>query len=211
MLTDLGRLPLRASARDVRVLNEDFRHPPSSDASFDLLLTSPPYLNRLDYVVNHLAPLVLLSGMIPVDVDDLRRKMIGTTKIVDRVTPNAEWGRTCQELLDAIASHKSKASATYYLWNYTAYFRDMFRTLQLLKALARPHAVGALVVQNSFYKELVVPTPKIVAEMAQSIGIGAHIVRAETVRSHIGTMSPRQTLYVKRKILEESVVLISFS
>jgi hypothetical protein len=62
---------------------------------FDICLTSPPYLNRLDYVIAHLPELSMLRIVTPINFEKLRSDMIGTTKAVmkyDELVP-AEWGR----------------------------------------------------------------------------------------------------------------------
>jgi hypothetical protein len=210
MLHDLEELRQTLPERDVRVLNEDFRHTSLRARSFDILLTSPPYLNRLDYVIKHIAPLTILTGLLPFSMESLRREMMGTTKIVEKGEVRDAWGSLCSGFMDAVQRHPSKDSATYYFWTYYRYFKDLDRTLLNLVRLARRSAKGALVIQNSFYKEIVVPTPEILVQMAASLGIRASIVRTENVRAHLGTLSPRQTRYVPRKVLKECVVLLEF-
>jgi hypothetical protein len=209
MLADLASLR-GALVRDARVFNEDSRHTSIKPRSIDIVLTSPPYLNRLDYVVNHLAPLAILRALIPVSIDSLRRDMIGTTKIVDKGDANGAWGDICTRFLEDVKLHPSKASATYYYWTYHQYFKDMFTVLEHLRALVRPGGIGAVVIQNSFYKEIEVPTPGILVQMARAAGIHAEVARTEIVRSHLGTMSPRQTKYVPNKVLQECVLKLLF-
>jgi DNA modification methylase len=210
MLADLASLGGSLKLRNTRIFNEDARAPTLKPASVDIVLTSPPYLNRLDYVVNHLAPLAILIGIVPFSLESLRRDMIGTTKMVDKGDVSARWGELCTVFLGKVAAHPSKASATYYYWNYYKYFKDIFRVLEQLRVLVRPGGTGAIVIQNSFYKEVVVPTPAIMVQMALGLGIHADIARTEIVRSHLGTMSPRQTKYVPKKVLEECILRLAF-
>ena len=210
ILADLARLASSRHCARVSVLNEDFRSVALPDSSVDLVLTSPPYLNRLDYVVNHLAPLTLLSSFIPVELDNLREEMMGTTIVVKTDQPDARWGETCLRTLSSVFSHPSKASATYYYWNYLHYFADLFRILAQLKRLCRPSARGVVVLQNSYYKELEVPAQMILCEMSQGLGIDARIIRTEKVRAHLGTISPRQNRYNTSKVLAESIISLAF-
>jgi hypothetical protein len=136
--------------------------------------------------------------------------MMGTTKIVEKGEVSRTWGRRCLEFMDQVLHHPSKDSATYYFWTYYKYFKDLYTALQNLVALANSRAVGAMVIQNSFYKDIVVPAPEIVVDMARGLGIQASIVRTEVVRAHLGTLSPRQTRYVPKKVLKECVVLLEF-
>ena len=210
MLDDLAALGGSLPRTNIRFLNEDFRRTTLPSASVDVILTSPPYLNRLDYVVNHIAALSLLSSLVPICFEELRRNMIGTTKIAEKGEVQKHWGESCLSFLDIVLHHQSQASATYYYWNFYRYFSDLFRSLENMKRLASHRAVGALVIQNSFYKEVPIPTARIVVEMASKLRVGARVVRSEMVRSHLGSLSPRQTRYVGRKTLEEYVVALEF-
>lgn len=211
MLEDLASLRAVVSRPPtVRLFSENFLSTSLHRGCADLILTSPPYLNRLDYVVNHIAPLIILSGLVPLQLEKLRRQMIGTTKIVEKGTANHEWGTTCNDFLQTVQKHSSIASATYYYWNYCKYFKDLYQSLQQLKFLAAPSAIGAIVIQTSFYKEVVAQTDRIVVEMAESLGVDARVGRTEIVRTHLGQISPRQTRYVPSKTLSESVVILNF-
>jgi hypothetical protein len=210
MLGDLAELAPSIPHRSIRIFNEDFRETILGKNSIGSVLTSPPYLNRLDYVISHLAPLTLLCDILDFDLDDLRKRMIGTTKIVHKGEPSEVWGTTCLGTLERIAQHPSKASSSYYYWTYFKYFEDAFRMLTNLKTFSVSGANGALVVQNSYYKELVIDLPKILVEMANSTGIEARVKRSEVVRTHMGSLSPHQIRYVPTKVLEECVIGLSF-
>lgn len=179
--------------------------------SIDLVITSPPYLNRLDYVVDHLPPLTLLQGFLNINIDLLRRQMIGTTKIIDKEgLVDSSWGRRCADVLSAIKHHKSKASETYYYWNYYHYFKDIYTVLAGLKRKCRKGALGLFVLQNSYYKEIDIPTSEIICEMASNIGFSGEVIRCENVRSHLGTLNPSQRKNVPNKQLTEKVIQFNF-
>jgi DNA modification methylase len=209
IMKDLKDLQPRLTRREARIFNADSRTLDLPDSSIDLVLTSPPYLNRLDYVVNHLAPLALLNGLIDFSLDSMRKEMIGTTKIVDKGRPpSPEWGPLCLETLNRIASHPSKASQTYYYWNFDRYFRDLSTIITLLRRVCKKGARGLIVIQNSYYKDLVIPVPEIIIEMGRSVGLSVRVVRREAARTHLGTINPHQMGHAPKKILQESVLLL---
>jgi hypothetical protein len=210
MLDTLVVLAPSVSRRRVRVYSEDIRHTSLASACADIVITSPPYLNRLDYVVSHLAPLTMLAGLLPISLETLRRNMIGTTKIVERGRVSKAWGKSCLAFLETVAEHPSKASATYYYWNYYKYFKDLYMTFSELKRLVRRGGRGAYVIQNSFYKDIAVPTPNVIVEIARNHGIDATLVKTEVVRGHMGNMSPRQNKYTGQKVLQECIVTLEF-
>ncbi len=209
MMKDLAAASI--DSNDVNVICADARSLPFESEIFDILITSPPYLNRLDYVVNQLPEILLLSLVEKQDLELLKRNMIGTTKIVEKGEPSAEWGRACNDILKEIWNHKSKASNTYYYWNYYKYFKDMYAVFGELRRLARGKAKGLLVVQNSHYKELQIPVADIFMEMGASLNISMQEVKNIIVKSHMGLLSPEQRLYASKKTLNESVLFLGFA
>jgi len=155
----------------------DFHELEPPSIRFDMLVTSPPYLNRLDYVVNHYSELALLNYLFPLDLTRLRGTMFGTTLMIDHPEPQNNWGPTCLKLLKQIIAHPSHASAGYYLRFHTQYFKSLWDFLGLLKRAANPRAHGLLVIQNSFYKEIAIDIVGIFIEMATSHGISCREVR----------------------------------
>lgn len=208
-IEDLNKAQHKAS--QVKVKWADSRDSKLSDKCFDLLLTSPPYLNRLDYVVNQLPEVILLSMLYDQNLDQLKRDMIGTTKIVEKGEPDSAWGKTCLETLSLIKNHSSKASSTYYIWNYYKYFKDMYACIKEWKRLAKRNAKGLLVVQNSHYKDIDIPVTNIFNEMGSNIGIEINEVKELPVKSHMGLLSPQQREYSPNKVLKEYIMYLEFS
>lgn len=105
----------------------------------DIIITSPPYLTRIDYVKATLPELLVLSLLEEFSFDDLRRTMIGSP-VIGRgpdCMPNG-IGSYAKSVLSQIASHGSKASETYYLAFFSTYISKMFDAFQKLGSVARP-------------------------------------------------------------------------
>lgn len=194
-----------------RVLFHDARSLPIANCSVDLILTSPPYLNRLDYVVAHYPAIALMSDALKIHPEDLRRQMIGTTKIVQKDDCTEGLGPICYNVLERIQNHDSKASRSYYYWTYLQYFQSMKSVLSEIARIMKPNARGALVVQDSYYKEIQVAAPEILIEMAQTSGLATHVVRKQAIRGHMGKMSPTQRHHSPQKVLTEKVIFFSKS
>ena len=210
MLSDLQGLVSNAKMSSTRVLLGDARAIQLPDNSVDLIITSPPYLNRLDYVISQLPQLLLLSLQYRFNIDVLRKDMVGTTKIVEKGEPDSAWGATCIHILEKIKTHKSKASDTYYYWNFYKYFKDMYQSFNELKRVARPNARGVLVIQNSHYKDISIPVSNIFVEMGQNIGFEIRKIKQHSVKTHMGLLSPQQRQYSPNKTLEEAILLLQF-
>jgi hypothetical protein len=210
MCSDLNSFNKENSSR-TKFKISDARTMLIKDNSIDIVLTSPPYLNRLDYVIDHLPALSIMSGFININLEALRRQMIGTTKILIKEGDiDKQWGKTCKKILIAIKQHKSKASSTYYYWTYFQYFKDIYTFLALLKKKCKKGASGLFVLQNSYYKEIMIPTSDIISEMAAILGFKGEVIRNELVKTHLGTLNPSQKKNVPNKQLMEDVILFSF-
>jgi hypothetical protein len=193
--------------KGTRVVNADLTKL-SRGGSFDFCLTSPPYLNRLDYVVAHLPELSVLKHVAPIELDHLRASMIGTTKIVSKdesPTPDV-WGKSSRTSLERIWDHKAYASRRYYYHTYRQYFSRLYISLEKLTELLGRRGQGIIVMQNSFYKDVNIPTPTIASEMMQSLSWQSEVITTATVKAHMGRMSPEQETYAPQKTLGESVI-----
>ena len=143
---------------------------PLADDSVDLIVTSPPYCTRLDYAVATATDLAVL-GIGGEKFKQLRRALLGTTTVPSSVsTPLAAWGNICRRLLSEVGAHRSKASKTYYTKSLHQYFDGLYRSIAEMARVMRPGGHCYLIVQDSYYKEVHVDLPNIVAEMALQTG-----------------------------------------
>nr|WP_249799114.1 MULTISPECIES: DNA methyltransferase [unclassified Bradyrhizobium] len=205
IISDLASMPLNERRFEIR--NADLLHV-KRVPKFDICVTSPPYPNRLDYVVAHLPELSVLQVLVAFSLDDLRKLMIGTTKIVGKFDSNVPqvWGESGRRVMIAIDSHSSYASKRYYYHTYYSYFDRLQASLVQLCNLMRKGAHGVIVLQDSFYKDIPIPTATICAEMLNHLKCSAEVVRSTSVHTHMGRLSPTQTTYAPNKQLSESIV-----
>ena len=97
--------------------------------------------------------------------------MIGTPTISKQFNENSPaWGSTCNAFLSSVESHSSKASSTYYLKYFRQYFSSAHESLIEIDRVLNKNGKCALVVQDSFYKDILNDLPTIFCEMAQEIG-----------------------------------------
>lgn len=142
---------------------------PVADTFVDFALTSPPYCTRIDYAVATMLELAILGFEYRGNFQTLRKNLIGTSTVPESVAdPSIKWGPTCNAFLKNLASHKSKASYTYYYKNHVQYFDAIYRSLAELQRILKPRGACAIVVQDSFYKELHNDLPQIFIEMTKA-------------------------------------------
>lgn len=138
---------------------------PLSDRTVDVVITSPPYCTRIDYAVATRAELAVL-GIGDNEFRVLREAMIGAPVVARGwIAPKATWGRHCLQILDAIRSHRAKASEKYYFRTYAQYFDGLFRSLAEIDRVCGKRAQIVIVVQDNYYKEVHVDLPQVVEDM----------------------------------------------
>jgi hypothetical protein len=171
----------------------------------DHVVTSPPYLTRIDYVQKTLPELLFLKELYGVDLEQLRRSMLGTVLtgrgVAAKERPDT---KTAKEVAEAIDAHGSKASKTYYLKFYLDYFDRLQKILTRIVTHLKQDGTVTIVTQGSYYKEIFVDLPLIVVEIMASLGfseIGRQGFRASNHMAAINSGT-----YASKQIAPEEVV-----
>jgi len=209
MIEDLLLRSHGSTRHPIAVYPGSFQTAPIRSRQISRFLTSPPYLNRLDYVNPTLPELHVLGWQEGDRLNDLRAQMMGTTKMRRQVASTQFSSPTAKKLLDAIADHPTKASGTYYLKFFRQYFEDMVDFLRWLRSRSTPTCKGIIVLQDSFYKEIKVPIVKILSEFALDFDFSVEVLLEEKRIRHMGTLSPHQRTHAPDKALTEYTLLLS--
>lgn len=177
------------------------------DSPVDLVLTSPPYCTRIDYVVAT-KPELLLLGNDADDIERLRRQMLGTPLTEAGLSVEPKWGSSANQFVEKASSHDSKAANTYYRNYYLAYLSDLYMSLEAICKATKTTGKIALVVQDSYFKEIRFDLPKVVSEMGESLGrpserLDFHVNRTKAAinpgsRAYRQTFSATESLVVLR-------------
>lgn len=150
-------------------------------ASFDLMVTSPPYLNSFDYSDVY-RPELFLGGFVK-DNADLRRIRLRTLRSHLQVKWGGETAVT-SALLDEPLSRLKECKS---LWNarlplmVEAYFHDMRQVLRESARLLKTKAEAWIVVSTSAYAGVHFPVDLILADLASQVGFqlkGVYVLRA---------------------------------
>lgn len=199
---------MRPDARRLLIIDADARRLPIEDDSVDAIVTSPPYLTRIDYAVSTAPELVLLGYESAKQLRTLRRSIMGSTCVTGGTYELSErWGKTCLNLVKRVRRHPSKASATYYFKMHVQYFRDAEAIVAECLRVLRPGASAVFVVQDSWYKDIHIELDKIYVEMARMLGAAsAETFQSEAVRNHMGHVNTRAKQYRKGTLREHVVI-----
>lgn len=169
------------------LLGDSRNLPDTVEGSFDLVVTSPPYANRMSYI-RELRPYMYWLGFLENgrDAGELDWSAIGGTWGVatSRLT---DWSRPpgylnsvlLNDALDQIAHADNKNGAV--LANYVArYFDDMWTHFQGLPSVLRPGAEVHYIVGNSTFYGTLVPTELLYAEMLSKLHF--HAIECRPIR-----------------------------
>jgi hypothetical protein len=147
--------------------------------SADLLVTSPPYLNSLDYSDVY-RPELFAGGFVRSN-DDLRAVRLGTIRSHTQVA----W-KPADELVSPMITPIVKQMEKLELWNWRlplmvkSYFADMAAILHEAARIVRRHGQAWIVVSTSAYGGIEVPVDLILADIAGAHGWkldGIHVLR----------------------------------
>ena len=175
-------------------------------ASFDSVLFSPPYANRFDYFESQKVEL-WFGGFVD-SYDELRalrkrslRSHLGAA--LDR----AAASRPEIEALIGLIDPRSYAARTAVPALIRGYFSDMAAVLGHCRRLLVPGGGCFVVVGNSAYGGVIIPTDTLVARLGLDAGFG----RAEVVPVRHLTVAPQQrrALPDGERWMRESVVVLS--
>lgn len=172
------RTLLRRASAPADVVQADCATYSVEPESADLILTSPPYCTRIDYVSATRIELAILSPLAAAAEADLKMAMLGSTCAPANVgEPLEAWGGSCLRFLEKVQAHSSKASATYYYRNHVDYYSKLYKSLSNVSKALTGDGIAVMVVQDSHYKEIHNPVPTILSEMLSQCGLS--LVRRE--------------------------------
>ncbi|MEQ1515431.1 MAG: hypothetical protein ABL931_02955 [Usitatibacteraceae bacterium] len=177
-------------------------------ASLDAIITSPPYPNRTDYIRHYLPAAELFLSSCKTSERDMRETQIGTPLIR---TPSGRrpFANSVASILEAIRTHPSYASESYYVKGFEQYFDDMRHSISLFSRWIKPGGDLFLVLQDVHYKDLRVPVTDLILELAEESGFAFRARRDFRVQSTLSNMSPHSRRSGKSRKSFESVLRLS--
>jgi DNA modification methylase len=178
------------------VLNVDARigppeSPPPTPAAF--AITSPPYLNNLDYTMQTRLELFFLG--FTENMDDLRglrkRMMTSDAKAIYREIADREQVLHIPEVQAVVAQLEERLGGRGWGWDYAfmaaQYFGGLLRVLQTVHRLLKPGGRFVLITGDSSHSSVFVPVPALTARLGEAAGFapeGMTVLRTRRSSSH---------------------------
>jgi site-specific DNA-methyltransferase (adenine-specific) len=200
--------PLLGDARDLSFIKNPLtgRKVSLPRGEIDCVVTSPPYCNSADYVEMYKLEHWFLDYV--KSYDEFKKLSYSTLRSHTTLNnENIEWKHNAiEDICDFLENSEL-------LWNrkiptmIRAYFDDLHKCLGELKDVLRPNGVIFLLVANSSYGTVPVPTDLLVAEAADDMGIEVEKI----IEARLLTTSGQQWKNMdnrSRKLLRESVLVL---
>ena len=146
----------------VAPLPGDARAMPLKNEVIDLIVTSPPYANAIDYMRAHKFPLVWLGASV-VNLTELRARYIGSEKI--NGAQYAALPDKTESIIQELAKQDRKKSSI-----LQKYFTEMQAVLVEMYRVLRKDSPAIVVVGPSIMRGIDVQTHHCLAEIAQETG-----------------------------------------
>jgi SAM-dependent methyltransferase len=189
------------------VIQASAKHLPLLSQSIDAIVTSPPYLTRLDYVRATLPELLIACKEPEREIEHLRATMMGGIAVKHvRQEDTAFWSATANSVLRKILAHPSKASTGYYYKFFYQYFVDAQAIVREWCRLVKRRGRIAIVVQDTWYKDIHVPLPQIFQELFRSLKLETEHRKDICVTRHMSLLNPAAQGYAKGAVTESVIV-----
>lgn len=190
LLQNHYRRVLNTSARIFCANAATFEHEPNS---VDLAVTSPPYMNGLDYVINYKIEMAWLGFISShqeakaikdemVACDNVSKGLIAASAISEKPFSDP-WLDAIKEKIISNIRRRGIYRRPDMPEIVDKYFQDMFKVLKRTNTAIRPSGRLVMVVGDSLIAETYIPTDLILAKMATKLAPPFEIERVEQART----------------------------
>lgn len=196
---------IKAGCPSASVDFADARNLPIADSSVDMVITSPPYLNAIDYIRGHKLSLIWMGHSIEklriVRATNVGTESIAKPKIGDEATAHI-MGLMCP--VDGL-SNRNAGMLRQYVW-------DMRGILSETKRVLRSGGKAVFVVGNCNIRETFVQNSKCVEGLATELGMVIKKVRSRPLPENRRYLPPPESLTagkaLNKRMREEVIITI---
>lgn len=202
MLDDVSVGPSVELSAKTEIIEGDARNLSLPTGSVDAIITSPPYLNRNNYIAQQKAELSML-GLVQ-DYAHYRALVRSTFRshVESRLDRHADSEfEEVRRILHAIKLEPGNNAKIPHM--IAGYFADLAQTMQELHRVSRKGARGAFVVGNTRWGGVVIPIDHLLMMMAERAGFTPERILVTRLKGN----SPQQMRKYGRIPVRESIVI----
>jgi len=183
----------------------DARKLPIGDSSVDVVITSPPYLNAIDYIRGHKFSLVWMGHSIET-LRDIRSTNVGT-EIGSKQQTGDEATENIMEMMCSVGELASRHAGM-----LRQYVRDMRAVLSETKRVLRVGGKAVFVVGNNNLRDTFVQNSKCVEGLAKEIGMVVSKTRSRPLPENRRYLPPPGSAgageALKKRMREEVIITL---
>ncbi len=219
MLTDLATMPHHQRYAEVYKADSRKKNPKIEDNSCDLCITSPPYLNNLDYgevskVHSHFFGLTKDWHDI---TEKIRKELVtGATTHYKDCDFDIEVFRSSEFAIANDKLMKELEPRFLYLQKYSNvrsgkksfhilmmhYFEDMYHVLKEMRRILKPRSSSYLILGDSAPYGAYIPTTQFLGDIAMSVGFSEYRIDKIRSRGHKWKIKTRHNVELSENILQ---------
>lgn len=158
----------------------------------DLIITSPPYANRLDYTRMWASESQVAAALWDADVRDIQTRQIGSNVVSGADLTASELAflpKSITAALDAIRDDlDSHASKRYYYPFFRRYALSLSRAILALATQVKRDGVLVIFVRDTVRKDVLFPTGLLVEELLTGSGFHLKARERRIVKRHVGLL-----------------------
>lgn len=181
-----GRTGLAAA----RTIRGDSRKLPFDDGEFDYIITSPPYLNAIDYLRGHKLSLVWLGYQIG-DLRDIRSTNIGS----DRGMSLTAYDNVVEKMVDDVESISPKL-----LNMLRLYAKDLSDSISEMKRVVRDGGTALFVIGDCTIRGVEVRNSSAIDAIARDLGFEYLSRRRRAIPASRRYLPPSSSRSAKQKL-----------
>ena len=183
----------------------DARKLPMGDSSVDIVITSPPYLNAIDYIRGHKFSLVWMGHSIET-LRDVRSTNIGTESVRKQQTGD-EATKNIIEMMCSVSDLAKRHAGM-----LRQYVQDMRAVLSETKRVLRTGGKAIFVVGNSNLRDTFVQNSKCIEGLAKEIGMVVSKTRSRPLPENRRYLPPPGSAgagkALKKRMREEVIITL---
>lgn len=162
----------------------------------DVVITSPPYANRLDYTSMWAPELAVVSAMWGGKSSQIKSEQIGSTVVKGkRPSPEEELllPSFISESLDEIRKDTSWKSEAYYYPFFRNYALSLTHSLKNIVCHLKAEGILVIFVRDTVRKDVLFPTAKLVQFVLNTLGLVEINKDRKIYKEHIGLLRKAST------------------
>ena len=157
----------------------------------NIIVTSPPYANRLDYTKMWYPEILIASLLFGINISDIKNIQIGSNVVRDKHIMIDEVDLIPNEIISIlkdIQSDNNSKSSSYYYHFFCNYALSLSKSMKNISQFLEEDGILIVFVRDTVRKDILFPTAKLIKNVVENYGLSIIRENKKIIRSHIGLL-----------------------